>query len=282
MWTRVDNLVLPATMFRATRRSEENQRDVTSKPGPITKVPLEIVTEIFKFVVLSSEEARSHGVKDLCLVGQDWNHVAKATPDLRTKVTLAYPLHAGQLSAAQKWLKTSEQKAIDVEIDLCDSAWDKFGEEAFHPLEDPAQLQGTITVLRGSEHRWRSIFIKSDVWRPIREFLQAWAIPGPPPTGIDFLRKRCNELLGGEYIRWAPRQSFESPILFGGNGTLMPKLREVSLSAVHVDWTSAAISFRDLRKLEIKNQHYEVGPTFKQFSALLAVSLRLKFLDVIG
>ena len=62
----------------------------------------------------------------------------------------------------------------------------------------------------------------------------------------------------------------------------MPKPREVSLSAVHVDWTSAAISFRDLRKLEIKNQHYEVGPTFKQFSALLAVSLRLKFLDVIG
>ena len=106
--------------------------------------------------------------------------------------------------------------------------------------------------------------------------------PQPSFTGIDFLRKRCNELLGGEYIRWAPRQSFESPILFGGNGTFMPKLREVTLSAVHVDWASTATSFRDLRKLEIKNQHYEVGPTFEQFSALLAASPRLEFLDVTG
>ena len=51
---------------------------------------------------------------------------------------------------------------------------------------------------------------------------------------------------------------------------------------MHVDWASTATSFRDLRKLEIKNQHYEVGPTFEQFSALLAASPRLEFLDVTG
>ena len=66
-------------MSRVTRPSEEGRRDVTFQPGPINKVPPEIVSEIFKFAVLSSDETRSHGVKALCLVDQDWNHIAKGT-----------------------------------------------------------------------------------------------------------------------------------------------------------------------------------------------------------
>ena len=268
-------------MSRITRPSEESRRDITFQPGPINKVPPEIVSEIFKFAVLSSEEARSHGVKALCLVDQDWNHIAKGTSDLWTKITFTYPLHADQLSAARKWLKTSEQKPIDVEIDLCDPGWDELGMEAFHLLEDLAPIQDMTAALRGSEHRWRSISIRSDTWRPIYEFLQAWEIPSLPLLETISL-ERGNEVMGVGYIREDPLPSLGSLTLFGSNGTLMPKLREVSLIAVHVDWASAANSFRDLRKLEIKNQHHRVGPTSEQFATLLAATPRLEMLDVAG
>lgn len=80
--------------------------------------------ELFKFAVLSSEEARSRGAQDLCLVDKGWNNISNATSDLWTKVTLTYPLCANELSAAQKWLKTSKPRAVDIKIDLRDPGWD--------------------------------------------------------------------------------------------------------------------------------------------------------------
>lgn len=63
----------------------------------------------------------------------------------------------------------------------------------------------------------------------------------------------------------------------------MPKLRELTISAVHTDWTSAAAtSFQNLRKLEIRNQIHGAGPTFEQFAALLAASPRLETLNLLG
>jgi hypothetical protein len=136
-------------MSQAIQSSKEAQREIASPPGPITKTPPEVIMEVFKYAVLSSEEARSHGVKSLCLVGKDWNQIANTTSDLWSKVTLAYPLHPDQISAAQKWLKASGQKAIDIEIDLLDPAWNKYREEDFHPLQDPAKLQDAIDGASG-------------------------------------------------------------------------------------------------------------------------------------
>ena len=231
--------------------------------------------EIFKYAVLSSEEARSHGAKSLCLVGKDWNYIANTTSDLWSKVTLAYPLLPGQISAAQKWLKASGQKAIDVEIDLLDPAWNEYRDNS-HPLEDPAKLQGMIAVLRGSEHRWRSISIKSDIRVPIDTFLRAWVIPNLPLLESISI-ERCSEFVEEEYARFDP-----PPTLFGGNGTFMPKIRELCISAVHVDWTLGAVSFQNLRKLEITNQLSDVGPTFEQFVALIAASPKLETLNISG
>jgi hypothetical protein len=216
----------------------------------------------------------------LCLVGKFWNDIANATSDLWTKVTLAYPLHASQLSAAKKWLRTSEPKAIDVRINLCDPAWNNFSENASHSFWNPAELQDMDAVLRGSEHRWRSISIKSDILRPIHEFLRLYDIPSLPSLeSISF--DRCGEVFPEDYLLCDTWRFYRLPILFGGIGTIpMPKIREVSLSVAHVNWTSAAVSFQNLRKLEIKTQPYGVGPSFEQFAALLAASPRLETLDV--
>ena len=123
-----------------------------TRPGPITKDPAELMAEIFKLAVLSSVEARSEGVKVLCLVGEGWNDIAGATSDLWTKVTLAFPLNPDQLSAVRKWLKASKPKVIDVEMDCCDPIFYDSRSGVSHLLVG--------AVFRGSEH-------------PIHEFLGA-------------------------------------------------------------------------------------------------------------
>jgi hypothetical protein len=63
----------------------------------------------------------------------------------------------------------------------------------------------------------------------------------------------------------------------------MPKLREVSISAIRVEWAlAAAISFKNLRKLEIGNWSSRNSPSIEQFSALSAASPKLEILDVSG
>lgn len=69
--------------------------------------------------------------------------------------------------------------------------------------------------------------------------------------------------------------------LFGRNASL-PKLRDLSLSAVHVDWDRASVSYRDLRKLELKNLTFDTGPSFEQFNMMLSSSPCLECLDVSG
>jgi hypothetical protein len=262
-------------MSRTTRYSRGTQLDAASRrPSSVTKVPPEIMREVFKLVVLSSEEARSHGVKALCLVGRYWNNVANATPDLWTKVTLTYPLHADQLSAAQKWLKASEPRVIDVEVVLYNP--DLLGLRRGGWIPSADSLQSVVTVLRGSEHRWRSISVKSDTGSPIQELLRACVTPGfPALESISFERLR-------EYRAPADQRLIKWPALFGGDGTLMPKLREMTLCAIPVDWTLAtATPFQNLRKLVVRHHpEGDPGPTWEQFSEALDACRRLETLDV--
>ena len=63
---------------------------------------------------------------------------------------------------------------------------------------------------------------------------------------------------------------------------MMPKLREVTLCDILVDWTLAATSFRNLHKLVILNNLRKPGTTFGQFSELLAASPCWKFWTSVG
>ena len=277
-WNPINTPAPSAVIMRQVTQSPNGQ----SLSGPITTVPIELITEIFKFVVLSSEAARSHAVKDLCLVGKHWNDIANATPDLWTKVTLVHPLSPNQLSAVRKRLKASEPKVIDVEIDLREPVfyYSRFG--VSYPLVDPLPISEVVAALRGSEHRWRSISISSDTEDPIHEFLGAQVVSNFP--ALESIDLKSTDERPAEYgTRLTAPWRDRFPVPFGGNGTLVPKLREVSICAVHLDWTSAFVTqFRNLRKLEIKNQSDGRGPTIQQFSALAAASPGLEILDVSG
>ena len=146
--------------------------DVVLLPSPISKLPHEIVREIFKFVVLSSEKARSHGVKSLCLVDRRWNDIANAMSILWAEITLTYPLDGDRLPAAQKWLKTSGSKVIDLKVDFCYPTLSESGKDNWVLPAD--FLRGMIAELCGSEHRWRSISVLFDIWGPTEKLLGAW------------------------------------------------------------------------------------------------------------
>ena len=262
--------------------SQATQSSWRTQPEVITKVPPEIIMEVFKFVVLSSEDARSHGAKTLCLVNKRWNDIANATPVLWTKVTLAFPLHPDQLAASKKWIKTSEPKVIDIKLDLCDPTWHYHRLEGEHPLAVHGSSSGAVAVLEGSENRWRSLSIQSEVESLIQEFLEARGIPSLP-----VLESVCIKRVDAAHFphRRNFGQPIEWPSLPGGKGTLMPKLREISINAVCIEWASAAaISFKNLRKLEIGNEFLfsRDSPSIEQFSAFLVASPGLEILDVSG
>lgn len=262
-------------MSRVTQYSKRARLDAPPLPSPVAKLPPEIMIEVFKFVVLSSKKGRSSGVKALCLVDKCWNNIASTTPDLWTKVTLTYPFHADQLSAVQKWLKASEPKDIDVEVDLRDPAWDEPVEEVWLPSKN--SLQAAIAVLRGSEHRWKSIRVDFLVWDLTQEFLGAWITPSLPALESITLER---SIIPCSFSQ----QTIELPALLGDGRTLMPKLRKVALYEMPFDWTpAAATSFQNLRKMVISSRTYEAGPTLGQFAeALLVASLRLETLEVWG
>ena len=267
-------------MSQATRLSKGH---AARQPGPINEVPFEIITEVFKLAVLSSEAGRSHGVDALCLVCRDWNRIANETSDLWTKVTLAYSLHASQFSAAQKRLRASEQRAIDVVIDLCHSTSDEFG-EGYRRTRDPAQFRAMVAVLQGSKHRWKSISIKSNGWMPIdNDFLfhEARKISGFPLLESISFEGRSG-VSGVKDVRYSTHPTLKLPPTFYNGDALIPTLQEVSLSAVRVDWNSAAGCFRNLRKLKIKDPNWRTGPTLEAFAELLAASPGLETLDVTG
>ena len=109
------------------------------------------------FIVHSSGEERSQWVAALCLVEKLWNDIAKAAPDLWTKVTLAYPLHPNRLSTLHKWLKTSEPRIIDVKIDFCHRGLHDYGFVDAHRFRKAAAAPSTVLGLSPSSRTPRNL-----------------------------------------------------------------------------------------------------------------------------
>lgn len=162
-----------ARFFNGTPKPSPITND-TPEPSHIANVPDNVIAEIFIFVVHSSEEARYHAVEALCRVQKLWNRIANKTPDLWTMVTFAHPRHSDKLSASLKRLKASEPRIIDVEIDFCKRSLHGPG------VIDPPHMLAAL--LRGSEHRMRSISIKSNVNNFVYDFLEIWTTPIPDKT----------------------------------------------------------------------------------------------------
>ena len=266
--------------------SRVNQRAVTfgtlaSRSPPITKLPAEVLMEIFKAYVKSYPEVLDQRVVDLCLVGKYWNAVANGTPELWTKINLSFPFADHHLAAMVKRIHASKLQEIDVSINFRDPHWDggEYG-DWFEIPKERVWTREVTAVLKGTEKRWKSIKVTSDIWLPFYELMDEWTFAHLPSLE-SISMERVNTIFTLRDVPFDPRQLVGPMTLFGPNASL-PRLREASLFAVHVDWNDANACFRNLRRLEIMNQAYDVGPSFEQFAAMLCSSPQLEYLNVTG
>ena len=265
--------------------SQAHQRDTiigspTSQHPPIAKLPTEVLTKIFRAYVESYPEALNERVVDLCLVGKYWNAVANNTPQLWTNINLFFPFTDDNLAAMRKRVYASKLQSLDVFIDFYDPNSEGGDNDPTKLHRQAAWVQAVMTVLKDTEGRWKSIRVASNDWAPFYKLIEDWTFTYLP--SLESITMKRDDPMDG---MWSV--SFRDPLLAGpmtlfGPNPVLPKLRHVSLCSVHVDWNDASVGFQNLRKLEIKNQTYDVGASFEQFAALLSSSPRLEYLDVSG
>jgi len=269
--------------------SQVNQHNLTFgtlaiQSAPITKLPIEVLSGIFKTYAESYPEVLGQGVADLCLVGKYWNIVANGTPQLWTKINISFPFTDHHLTTTLKRVHASKLEMIDVSIDFCDPNWDgdepRYDTDGNIPTNETIWVQGIMAVLRGTENRWKSIKVASDTWLPLYKLMEDWTFMHLPSLE-SISMERQGTIFGMRNISFDPRPLVGPMTLFGRSASL-PKLRDLSLSAVHVDWDDASGSYQNLRKLEMNNLTYDVGPSFEQFAAMISSSPRLEYLDVSG
>ncbi|TDL25293.1 hypothetical protein BD410DRAFT_744038 [Rickenella mellea] len=137
-------------------------------------------------------------------------------------------------------------------------------------------MEQVLSILLPHLPRWQYLDLHADTWEPIFCFLY-------------HTQKRCAPLL--QHVSMArcytyfslPGKSFlPQPMkrhfpLFGG-GT--PKLRRITLTGVHVEWTSMA--FRNLTELDLRYHARDVMPTVPEFIRMLSTPQLLQKLAIVG
>jgi hypothetical protein len=240
--------------------------------------------EVFRIYVGSYPEVRDQRVVDLCLVSRYWNTVANSTPQLWTKINLSFPFTDPHLAAVLKRVHASKFEKIDVSIDFRNPGWD--GDEDHYNIDEliltkeSIWIQNIPSLLKDTEKRWKSIEVVSQTWFPLYILIEGWTFTDLPSLE-SILMERDDFLYGLRETVFYPQNLIEPMELFGRNASL-PRLRDLCLSAVHIDWDDASAGYQNLRKLEMNNLTHDVGPSFEQFAAMLSSSPRLEYLDVCG
>ena len=251
---------------------------------PINKLPTEILIEIFETYAKSYPEVRDERIGDLCLVSKYWNTVAHNTPHLWTKINLSFPFSDDRLDAARKRIRTSKFEKIDVFIDFRDPEWNcveaPYGEGVADQPVEAIWVHKILTLLKDTEERWESIEVVSLFWFPLYILIEGWTFTHLPSLKSISIRG-YNAFYGMRGTYFEP-VSLIGPMTLFGRGASIPKLRDLSLVAVHVDWKDVLAGYQNLCKLELKNLTYDVAPSFEQFAKTLSSSPRLEYLDVMG
>lgn len=158
-------------------------RNRASQPGQIL-LPVELLMKIFEVYAESHPEVRDREVEDLRLVNRYWNAVANDTPHLWTKINISFPSTERYLAVARKRVHASKHQKIDVAIHFrCpDRDRKKINEDRAIKLSDKQKVwfQNTMSLLRDTEKRWKSVKVVSQTWLPLYEFMDKWTLPHLP------------------------------------------------------------------------------------------------------
>lgn len=141
-------------------------------------------------------------------------------------------------------------------------------------------------------YRWRSLAILTDTWAPMYTALsrlESMDVSFEAPLLETLTLMRCNEFVSHspQFTPSHMKNPFFLP--FAGmlrGGKTLPRLHDLVLSGVHLDWTRipSLIPSTGLQHLELSYHSLEVRPNLTQFRQILRLSpgLRSLIVDVSG
>lgn len=248
----------------------------TRKEAEIYSLPDHILEDIFSILTFSSDESRLYAPDILSRVSSRWRAVALNASKLWTFIVVTFPFSANQIARAKAGLSRSNNRPIDVHIDVRDPDWTWESDEDQHPMT-PVSMVELLQWLGPSHHRWRSLTVLTDTWTPMHIFLAYSTMFSSLPKLERLSLNRCNAFAG---VPDAPEPIPCDPVeLFGGNAHL-PQLRHVTLAGVHINYSCTG--FEGLLSLELRHQQRSVSPTMRQLRQILHASPGLKSLSLVA
>ncbi|KAF6758919.1 hypothetical protein DFP72DRAFT_988900 [Ephemerocybe angulata] len=193
-------------------------------------MPNEIISHIFHLILLDPEQNPSFSfcISQVCA---RWRELALTTPNLWTRIAYTYPITDAQHMCADFAIQRSGSQPLSILVDCRDPEWD--WDEENHSFQWSG-MQDILNRLIPEAKRWKALDILTDYMASHLLFPsphQNHRRP-PPPRGQTFEPVALNEHIP----------------LFGGSP--IPKLRQLCLTGVHIDWTKS--SLRNLTCLEFK------------------------------
>ncbi|KIK63425.1 hypothetical protein GYMLUDRAFT_41105 [Collybiopsis luxurians FD-317 M1] len=237
-----------------------------------------------------------------------WREVAQNSPSLWTSICVT----AGSveessedqtkrlnLSHITSYLSFSKRYPLNILLDTRDIDWDFCEPEIFSTSElsdyvppfSKDDMRTVISLLLPHLFRWQSIEILTDTWAPMHTAL--CMLNGPllvqgAPLLESLVLMRCND-----YISHSPQfqpSRMKSPALFSSesaseptNDPILPRLRNLTLRGVHVDWPGLCNSLSpSLNSLELSSHSLDVRPTHSEFHDMLLACPKLSKLTLNG
>jgi hypothetical protein len=142
-------------------------------------------------------------------------------------------------------------------------AMDNDDEAEYMSLED---FNKALDIVIPHVHRWKSFEISVHDYHYMHPTLSRLSeLPGAPM--LEQLRLYHHDVESETDETFSPAELREPRVvLFSGN---TPKLAELALWGVHVDWTRTITHVRNLVDLELAYHTQDVRPSFKDFSRIL-------------
>ncbi|RDB27395.1 hypothetical protein Hypma_004349 [Hypsizygus marmoreus] len=246
---------------------------------PLHYLPSELLSEIFLIATHDTED-RYHALLtpiSLSHVSSRWRHVALSTGGLWTNIILTFPVSRAQISCAVSWLRRSQSHPLDIFLDFRDPSWDWELAESSHAFRWQ-DMEAILRLLMTHVHRWNRFELLTDTWAPIYTFLCYTRRVESAPWLESISLSRCNACFASKGATFAPVEMREPIPLFGG--LAFQKLREVSLSGVHIDWALSSLS--NLTTLEFRYLASDVTPSLEEFVGILTECPNLQKLSIIG
>ncbi|KAG5651661.1 hypothetical protein H0H81_007883 [Sphagnurus paluster] len=251
-----------------------------SHQPPYSRLPNELLSEIFLYATCRGVDDRHEIISTPIAVSQvstRWRNVAISTGALWGTIIITFPISRGQISRALTWLKRSRSYPLSIFLDFRDPSWDWDLPESAHPFRWQ-DMEALIRLLIVHAHRWKQFELLTDTWAPIFTILHYSRRIKCAPILESISLSRCNAFFAARNATFAPAEMKVPIALFGG--LLLDCLREVSLTGVHVDWTTSPL--RNLTTLEFKYLATDVTPTKDQFADILEACPNLHSLTIIG